>query len=75
MPIVTFLYATKYVIYPNIGGIMILFSSVVAWMVLTPIYKLNGIAFGYLIGVIIGIGYQMITGLIIFKSFSKNISD
>ena len=75
VPIVTFLYATKYVIYPNIGGIMILFSSVVAWMVLTPIYKLNGIAFGYLIGVIIGIGYQMITGLIIFKSFSKNISD
>ena len=71
VPIVTFLSSTKYVIYPNIGGVIILITSVTTWMILTPIYKLNGIALGYLIGTIIGIGYQIIAGLIKFGFYTK----
>jgi len=73
VPIVTFLSSTKYVIYPNIGGVIILITSVIAWIILTPAYKLNGIAFGYLIGTTIGIGYQIITGLIKFNLYTKNL--
>ena len=73
VPIVTFLSSTKYVIYPNIGGVIILITSVIAWIILTPIYKLNGIAFGYLIGTTVGIGYQMIAGLIKFNIYTKKM--
>ena len=73
VPIVTFLSSTKYVIYPNIGGVIILITSVIAWIILIPTYKLNGIALGYLIGTTIGIGYQIITGLIKFNLYTKKL--
>ena len=46
VPLVTFLSATEYVIYPNIGGIIILIVSVVTWSIAVPAYDLTGIAAG-----------------------------
>ncbi len=73
VPIVTFLSSTKYVIYPNIGGVIILITSVIAWIILIPTYKLKGIALGYSIGTTIGIVYQIITGLIKFNLYTKKL--
>lgn len=73
VPIVTFLSSTKYVIYPNIGGVIILITSVGTWMLLTPSYQLSGIAYGYLVGTAFGIGYQIIMGLIMFNKYINTI--
>ena len=71
VPLVTFLSATKYVIYPNIGGIIILIVSVVTWSIAVPAYDLTGIAAGYVAGISIGIGYQIVMAVIILRSFSS----
>ena len=73
VPIVTFLSSTKYVIYPNIGGVIILITSVGTWMLLTPSYQLSGIAYGYLVGTAFGIGYQITMGLIKFNKYINTI--
>jgi O-antigen/teichoic acid export membrane protein len=73
VPIVTFLSSTKYVIYPNIGGVIILITSVGTWMLLTPSYQLSGIAYGYLVGTTFGIGYQITMGLIMFNKYINTI--
>ncbi|MEE2765639.1 MAG: oligosaccharide flippase family protein [Candidatus Neomarinimicrobiota bacterium] len=71
VPLVTFLSATEYVIYPNIGGIIILIVSVVTWFIAVPAYDLTGIAAGYVAGISIGIGYQIVMAVIILRSFSS----
>ena len=69
IPYVSFLSGTKYVIYPNIGGIVILVTSLISWIILVPSFHLIGIAMGYTIGIILGIGYQIIVALIKIKTF------
>ena len=71
VPLVTFLSGTEYVIYPNIGGIIILIVSVVAWAIAVPTYGLIGIASGYVAGISIGIGYQMVMAVIKIRSFNS----
>ncbi len=69
IPYVSFLSGTKYVIYPNIGGIVILVTSLISWIILVPNFHLIGIAMGYTIGIILGIGYQILIALIKIKTF------
>jgi len=71
VPLVTFLSATEYVVYPNIGGIIILIVSVVTWSIAVPAYDLTGIAAGYVAGISIGIGYQIVMAVIKLRSFSS----
>ena len=75
IPFVSFLSGTKYVIYPNIGGIVILMISTLSWFILVPKYQLIGIAIGYSIGIIIGIGYQIIMAVLKIKNFTINYSN
>jgi len=72
IPFVSFLSGTKYVLYPNIGGIIILIISSVCWVLLVPDYNLVGIAIGYTAGIVIGIGYQIFIAILKIKSFSTN---
>ena len=67
IPFVSFLSGTKYIIYPNIGGIIILIISVLLWILLVPDYKLIGIAIGYTSGILVGIGYQIYVAIIKMK--------
>ncbi len=71
IPFVSFLSGTKYVLYPNIGGIIILLVSTLCWVILVPDYQLKGIAIGYTVGIIVGIGYQILTAIFKIKSFDK----
>lgn len=70
IPFVSFLSGTKYVIYPNIGGIVILVTSLIFWIIFVPKFHLVGIALGYAIGILVGIGYQIIIAIIKIKSFN-----
>ena len=72
IPFVSFLSGTKYVLYPNIGGIIILIISSLCWVLLVPDYNLVGIAIGYTAGIVIGIGYQIFIAILKIKSFSIN---
>ena len=72
IPFVSFLSGTKYVLYPNIGGIIILIISSLCWVLLVPDYNLVGIAIGYTAGIVIGIGYQIFMAILKIKSFSTN---
>ena len=72
IPFVSFLSGTKYVLYPNIGGIIILIISSLCWVLLVPDYNLVGIAIGYTAGIVIGIGYQIFVAILKIKSFSNN---
>ncbi len=72
IPFVSFLSGTKYVLYPNIGGIIILIISSVCWVLLVPDYNLVGVAIGYTVGIVIGIGYQIFIAILKIKSFSTN---
>ena len=67
IPFISFLSGTKYIIYPNIGGIIILIISVLLWILLVPDYKLIGIAIGYTSGILVGIGYQIYVAIIKMK--------
>ena len=70
VPLITFLSATRYIIYPSIGGIIILVVSIIAWSILVPTYNLVGIAVGYVTGISIGIGYQIVMAVIKLRAFS-----
>lgn len=73
IPFVAFLSGTKYVIYPNLGGIIILGISLGSWLFLVPYMGLVGVALGYTFGIFIGIGYQIIIAIIkINKIRNKN---
>ena len=72
VPCNAFLSGTKFIIIPNIGGIIIFIISFISWIILIPKYYETGVALGYSIGVIIGIGYQIISALFKLKSFTIN---
>ena len=72
VPCNAFLSGTKFIIIPNVGGIIILIISLISWIILIPKYYETGVALGYSIGVIIGIGYQIISALFKLKSFTIN---
>ena len=65
VPCNAFLSGTKYILIPNISGIIIFIISMVTWFFFIPEYQEIGIAIGYSLGIIVGIGYQ------IFMSFKK----
>ena len=69
VPLVTFLSGTSFVVYPNIGGVIIFVTSIFSWIILVPVYQLVGIALGYVIGIIVGIGYQIIMAFIKMNAF------
>ena len=67
-----FLSGTKYILIPNIGGIIILVISLISWTVFIPEYNGAGVAMGYSLGIIIGIGYQITSTLFKLRSFLAN---
>ena len=71
IPFVSFLSGTKYIIYPNIGGVIIFFVSLISWVILVPNYSLLGVAIGYTIGNITGVSYQILMAYLKIKSFAN----
>ena len=69
IPFVSFLSGTKYIIFPNIGGLLILFISLASWLLLVPDLQLIGIAVGYTIGIIVGISYQIFMAILKIRIF------
>ena len=65
VPCNAFLSGTKYILIPNISGIIILLFHWSLGFYFIPEYQEIGIAIGYSLGIIVGIGYQ------IFMSFKK----
>ena len=72
IPCNAFLSGTKYILIPNAGGIIILIVSLVSWFLLIPEHRETGIAMGYSLGIIIGIGYQIVSALFKLRSFIIN---
>ena len=71
IPCNAFLSGTKYILYPNIGGVIILITSILSWYFLIPKYNLNGVAAGYSIGIVAGVGYQIIMTITKMNNFIK----
>ena len=69
IPCNAFLSGTKYILYPNIGGVIILITSILSWYFLIPKYNLNGVAAGYSIGIIAGVGYQILITITKINNF------
>ena len=69
IPFVSFLSGTKYIIHPNVGGILILFISLSVWLLLVPDLKLIGIAIGYTSGIFFGISYQILIAILKIRIF------
>ena len=69
IPCNAFLSGTKYILIPNIGGIIILVVSLISWSIFVPEYNETGVAIGYSLGIIIGIGYQIASALLKLRSF------
>ena len=69
IPCNAFLSGTKYILIPNIGGIIILVVSLISWSFFIPEYNGAGVAMGYSLGIIIGIGFQIISAMLKLKSF------
>ena len=69
IPCNAFLSGTKYILIPNIGGIIILVVSLISWSFFIPEYNEAGVAMGYSLGIIIGIGFQIISAMLKLKSF------
>ena len=69
IPFISFMSGTKYIIFPNIGGLIILIVSLSLWLLLVPELQLKGIAIGYTIGIIIGIGYQILMAILKIRVF------
>ena len=67
VPLITLLTSTRFVNISSAGGVIILFISVISWVFLVPAYQLNGIAMGYVLGILSGFGYQIIMALIKVK--------
>tara|TARA_B100000900_G_scaffold124162_1_gene104783 strand:+ start:902 stop:2215 length:1314 start_codon:yes stop_codon:yes gene_type:complete len=72
IPCNAFLSGTKYILIPNIGGIIIFVVSLVSWLLFIPKYNETGIAMGYSLGIIIGIGYQILSAFFKLRSFIVN---
>ena len=69
IPFVSFLSGTKYILYPNMGGVIIFLLSLGSWLILVPEFRLLGIAIGYTIGNISGISYQIIMAILKIRKF------
>ena len=69
IPCNAFLSGTKYILIPNIGGIIIFVVSLISWSVFIPKYNDTGVAMGYSLGIIIGIGYQIANTVIKLRAF------
>ena len=69
IPCNAFLSGTKYILYPNIGGVIILITSILSWYFLIPKYNLNGVAAGYSVGIVVGVGYQILMAIIKMNNF------
>jgi len=69
IPFVSFLSGTKYILYPNMGGVIIFLLSLGSWLILVPEFRLLGIAIGYTIGNISGISYQIIMAILKMRKF------
>ena len=69
IPCNAFLSGTKYILYPNIGGVIIFIISILSWYFLIPKYSLNGVAIGYSIGIVSGVGYQMLMTITKMNNF------
>ena len=69
IPCNAFLSGTKYILYPNIGGVIILITSTLSWYFLIPKFNLSGVAAGYSIGIIIGVGYQILMTITKINNF------
>ncbi|MFL2982986.1 MAG: oligosaccharide flippase family protein [Candidatus Neomarinimicrobiota bacterium] len=69
IPFVSFLSGTKYILYPNIGGVIIFVISLISWLILVPDLKLLGIALGYSIGNFSGISYQILMAILKIRKF------
>ena len=72
IPCNAFLSGTKYILIPNIGGIIILVLSLISWSVFIPKYNDAGVAMGYSLGIIIGIGYQIASAVFKLRTFMVN---
>ena len=72
IPCNAFLSGTKYILIPNVGGIIILIVSLISWFLFIPDHKEIGVAMGYSLGIIIGIGYQIVGSLFKLRSFLVN---
>ena len=69
IPCNAFLSGTKYILIPNVGGIIILIVSIISWSIFIPEYNETGVAIGYSLGIIIGIGYQIANTVIKLRAF------
>ena len=69
IPFVSFLSGTKYIIHPNVGGLLILIISLSVWLLLVPDLKLIGIAIGYTSGIFFGISYQILIAILKIRIF------
>ena len=69
IPCNAFLSGTKYILYPNIGGVIILITSTLSWYFLIPEYNLSGVAAGYSIGIVVGVGYQILMTITKMNNF------
>ena len=69
IPCNAFLSGTKYILHPNIGGVIILITSILSWYFLIPKYDLNGVAAGYSIGIVAGVGYQILMTITKMNNF------
>ena len=69
IPCNAFLSGTKYILIPNIGGIIIFVVSLISWSLFIPKYNDTGVAMGYSLGIIIGIGYQIANTVIKLRAF------
>ena len=72
IPCNAFLSGTKYILIPNIVGIIIFVFSLIFWLLFIPKFNQTGIAMGYSLGIIIGIGYQILSALFKLRSFIVN---
>ncbi len=58
-PAIQVLIGTKYVIYPNIGGVIALLTSLGSWPFLIPRYGVVGTAVGFSLGVMLGGSFSL----------------
>lgn len=72
IPCNAFLSGTKYILIPNIGGIIIFVVSLISWSIFIPKYNDAGVAMGYSLGIIIGIGYQIASAMFKLRTFIVN---
>lgn len=59
MPSISSLTSTKYIKIPNIAGFLGFIASIGAWIILIPLYGIEGTAVGFLIGTLVNISIPL----------------